>query len=230
MDKIISVATVLCLTAVWSAGFVGVRDYTRSVLSNSGTTVSPSQATELTLTLVTVSPQELYTWIRTAASLDKTGRFLHTKMCSNGIELIRTKQRVRAFPPDAKSSIYQAKISGIDRRDSCAIIEAELVMKTYEKNSRYVMEIIVRRGKHLSIPNEAILEEGDRKIVYLKTKHGHYHPREIQTGLEGEIYTQVTSGLVEGDEVVTFGSFFIDSEYKLKYNQKESMGHAHMHH
>jgi hypothetical protein len=35
-------------------------------------------------------------------------------------------------------------------------------------------------------------------------------------GLQGELYTEVTSGVREGEQVVTFGSFFIDSEFKLK--------------
>jgi len=45
---------------------------------------------------------------------------------------------------------------------------------------------------------------------------GQYEPTPVQTGVQGELYTQVTGGLKDGDQVVTFGSFFIDSEYKLK--------------
>ena len=41
-------------------------------------------------------------------------------------------------------------------------------------------------------------------------------PREIHTGIQGELYTQVTDGVKDGDQVVTFGSFFIDAEQKLK--------------
>ena len=41
-------------------------------------------------------------------------------------------------------------------------------------------------------------------------------PRTIETGLEGELYTQVTTGLAEGDQVVSIGSFFVDADNKLK--------------
>ena len=41
-------------------------------------------------------------------------------------------------------------------------------------------------------------------------------PQEIQTGLQGELFTEITGGLKDGDQVVTFGSFFIDAEHKLK--------------
>jgi hypothetical protein len=41
----------------------------------------------------------------------------------------------------------------------------------------------------LSIPNEAIIEEGDRRVVYIEKSPGQYEPVEIQTGLQGELLT-----------------------------------------
>jgi Cu(I)/Ag(I) efflux system membrane fusion protein len=81
---------------------------------------------------------------------------------------------------------------------------------------RYVAEIITDRGDYLSVPNEAIIEEGHARIVYVQRNEGQYEPQTITAGLQGELYTQVTGGVKDGDKVVTFGSFFIDSEYKLK--------------
>ena len=78
------------------------------------------------------------------------------------------------------------------------------------------MEITVELGNFLSVPNEAIIEEGDRRVVYVEEQKGKYVPHEIEGGVQGELYTAILSGLKEGDQVVTFGSFFIDSEYKLK--------------
>jgi hypothetical protein len=45
---------------------------------------------------------------------------------------------------------------------------------------------------------------------------GEYVPKEVQTGIQGELYTQVLGGLQANTPVVTFGSFFIDAEHKLK--------------
>jgi hypothetical protein len=50
----------------------------------------------------------------------------------------------------------------------------------------------------------------------VKDASGEYMPRTIETGLEGELYTQVTTGLAEGDQVVSIGSFFVDADNKLK--------------
>jgi len=74
----------------------------------------------------------------------------------------------------------------------------------------------VERGPLLSVPNEAIIEEGDAQVVYVQKQPGQFAPREIHTGIQGELYTEVVDGVLDGEEVVTFGSFFIDAEHKLK--------------
>jgi multidrug efflux pump subunit AcrA (membrane-fusion protein) len=79
-----------------------------------------------------------------------------------------------------------------------------------------VVEIVTQRGDLLSVPNEAIIEEGTSQVVYVQRGEGQYEPQTIHTGIQGELYTQILDGVKEGDQVVTFGSFFIDSEYKLK--------------
>jgi Cu(I)/Ag(I) efflux system membrane fusion protein len=78
------------------------------------------------------------------------------------------------------------------------------------------MEIVVEQGPFLSVPNEAIIEEGNRHVVYVQQHEAQYVPQEVRTGVQGELYTQVIDGVKEGDQVVTFGSFFIDAEHKLK--------------
>jgi len=80
---------------------------------------------------------------------------------------------------------------------------------------RYVLEIVTERGEFLSVPNEAIIETNGKHVVYVQ-QQGRYVPRDIQVGIQGELYTQVLDGLKPGEQVVTFGSFFIDAEYKLK--------------
>jgi Cu(I)/Ag(I) efflux system membrane fusion protein len=131
-------------------------------------------------------------------------------------DLIIPGQRVRAFALQAKSSMFQARISRVTKTQGGVTVEAALSSAGLENTSNYIMEITVDRGEFLSIPNEAIIEEGTRRIVYIQKEAGQYAPVEIQTGLQGELLTEVVKGVNPGDQVVTFGSFFIDSEYKLK--------------
>jgi Cu(I)/Ag(I) efflux system membrane fusion protein len=79
-----------------------------------------------------------------------------------------------------------------------------------------VLEIVAEGGDLLAVPNEAIIETGGTQVVYVQQAGGRYAPREIKTGLRGELFTQVIEGLTAGEQVVTIGSFFIDAEHKLK--------------
>ncbi len=65
-----------------------------------------------------------------------------------------------------------------------------------------------------SVPSESIIATGKRKVVIVKEAHG-YRPVEIETGQERDGYTEILSGLSEGEEVVASGQFLIDSEASL---------------
>lgn len=66
----------------------------------------------------------------------------------------------------------------------------------------------------LSAPSESIIATGKRNVVIVKEAHG-YRPVEIETGQERDGYTEILSGLSEGEEVVASGQFLIDSEASL---------------
>ncbi len=69
----------------------------------------------------------------------------------------------------------------------------------------------------LVIPQEAVIDSGLRKIVFLALGKGKFAPRPVALGLEGESGTfQVLEGLQEGDTVVTSAQFMFDSESRLR--------------
>ncbi len=218
---------VLSLLFVGFVNAQGVRDYTRAKHDAS---VSAAQAIELTLTVVKTEKQVLQTWVRTAANIDVLKKKLTAMVCTPEANLIIIGQRVRAFPPSSKSSIYQSRVAEVSQDNGCVRIVALLPREAFGTEQRYVMEIIAHRGEYLSIPNEAIIEEADHQIAYVQHHKGHYVPQIIRTGIKGELYTQILQGLDDGDEVVTFGSFFIDADYKLNKAKQAGMGLAHHNH
>ena len=231
-----SASRLVCLVLLASgAGFGSgahsqtIREHTRPSRTQEGT-VNEAQAVELTLTLVQASKQTIQTWIRTAGVLDESRQLLTGCIHPPEAALVRAEQRVRAFPPDSKSSIYQARVTRVTAGDDCTAVEATLSGPVYGDASRYVMEIIVNLGDFLAIPSEAIIEREGSQVVYVQQHPGHYEPRQILTGRKGELYSEVLEGLNEGDQVVTLGSFFIDADYRLKTAPQDSAGDAHQHH
>ena len=74
-----------------------------------------------------------------------------------------------------------------------------------------------RRDDTLAVPTAAILHSGRRKLVFIAHGDGRFEPREVVTGLKGDHrLTEITSGLMEGELVVTSGQFLIDSESQLQ--------------
>ncbi len=216
-----------------------IRDHTRPNYTHS-TRVNESQAAELTLTLVPVASQNLQTWLRLAGVIDSAKRYLSAIHCTNkkanNPAVIQIGQRIRAFTPDSKSSIFRATVISVAKssnnnvQQQCILITARLSATTKQANKNYIMEIIVQRGQYKAIPKEAIIEEHNSHIVYLQKKSGQFIPRKIKTGLKGELYTEVITGLELGEQVVTLGSFFIDAQYKLSLAQKSGTADAHHHH
>jgi hypothetical protein len=177
--------------------------------------VSQTQASELTLTLTPIEVRPIQDWVRIAGTLGLTGKLLTAHVSTVDAPRVRVGQRARVFSADSKSSMYQARITRIAKQAGRTVIEATLPGSSHDPGASYVLEIVVELGNFLSVPNEAIIEEGDRQVVYVQDGDS-YLPRVIQTGLNGERYTQVLQGVSPGEHVVTTGSFFIDAEYKMK--------------
>jgi membrane fusion protein, copper/silver efflux system len=201
---------------------VGQDVRSRIRLAPRGTVVNQAQAETLTLTMGAVTPRLVQTWVRVAGTIDGNDKVIAADVNGPEAALVKVGQRARAFPPSAKSSMYQAFVTRVTPKAGGATVEVSLAATGRAHSSLYVVEIVVELGPYLSVPNEAIIEEGSTRVVYVQGEGGQYTPHEIHAGLQGELYTQVLDGVKDGDQVVTFGSFFIDAEHKLKGTEAAS--------
>lgn len=71
-------------------------------------------------------------------------------------------------------------------------------------------------GTGLVVPDSAIIDTGDRKLVFLDRADGSLEPREVEVGVRIPEGYQVLRGLAKGDRVVTAANFLLDSESSLK--------------
>lgn len=194
----------------------GVRDHTRPKVVNTSTSVSASQAAELTLTLTEAAMRPVQTWIRTAGTLDQSGRVLTAFVEAADGKLAAVGQRVRAFPVTYRTQVREGYVTKVASRAGGVEVQATLDDRKHYDDARYLLEVIVEQGPFLSIPNVSIIEDGDEHVVYVQSAPGRYDRRAIEIGRQGELYTEVRGGLAAGDQVVSIGSFFVDAEHKLK--------------
>jgi membrane fusion protein, copper/silver efflux system len=78
------------------------------------------------------------------------------------------------------------------------------------------IEIAVKQGNRLSIPESAIIDTGISHVVYVDLGNGAFEPREVKLGLRINGYAEVIQGLKEGESVASAANFLIDSEAQLK--------------
>jgi Cu(I)/Ag(I) efflux system membrane fusion protein len=67
----------------------------------------------------------------------------------------------------------------------------------------------------LLVPKSAVLQTGERSMVFHRMANGQLHPMEVVTGLSSGDQVQVLSGLREGHVVVASATFLIDAESNL---------------
>ena len=68
----------------------------------------------------------------------------------------------------------------------------------------------------LSVPSEAVIQTGERKVVIVAQEGGKFQPVDVETGAEADGRTVIRKGLTAGQQVVVSGQFLIDSESSLK--------------
>ncbi|MBI4651711.1 efflux RND transporter periplasmic adaptor subunit [Candidatus Desantisbacteria bacterium] len=77
-------------------------------------------------------------------------------------------------------------------------------------------KIKINLGKKLAVAEEAVMDTGERKVIFIAKPKGYFESREVKLGTKAGNYYEVINGVSSGEIVVTSGNFFIDSETRLK--------------
>ena len=67
----------------------------------------------------------------------------------------------------------------------------------------------------LAVPETAVIDTGDKKIVYVQRGEGVFEGIEVKLGSKSDGFYSVVSGLLPGDQVAAAGAFLIDAETRL---------------
>lgn len=78
------------------------------------------------------------------------------------------------------------------------------------------VEIATAPHEALLVPDDAVIDSGTRRVVYVTGEGDALTPREIEVGLRANGQYEVRSGLREGERVVLGASFLLDSEARLR--------------
>ncbi|MFL5303428.1 MAG: efflux RND transporter periplasmic adaptor subunit, partial [Anaeromyxobacteraceae bacterium] len=66
------------------------------------------------------------------------------------------------------------------------------------------------------VPSDAIVDSGLVKRVFVQTAEGSFEPRVVETGWRSGDQVEVVKGVRPGERVVSSGTFFLDSETRMR--------------
>lgn len=78
------------------------------------------------------------------------------------------------------------------------------------------VELKIPLGKRLAVPREAVLESGERHVIFINHGEGKLEWRNAKLGVQAGDWVEILEGLKEGEQIVTSANFLIDSESRLK--------------
>ncbi|MBD3257117.1 efflux RND transporter periplasmic adaptor subunit [candidate division GN15 bacterium] len=94
-------------------------------------------------------------------------------------------------------------------------------------------EVILARAvpdERLVVPRKAVINSGERQMVFVASGEDTYQPRVVSTGVVGsDDMVEIQSGLNDGEDVVVSGQFLLDSETRLNEVLAQGGGHQHDH-
>jgi cobalt-zinc-cadmium efflux system membrane fusion protein len=162
--------------------------------------------------------------------MDPTILCIDAEIYEKDIAKTRIEQDVEVTVPAYPGESFMGKtcyISDVLKEETRTI-----TVRTEVENTGYKLKpgmfanvkiFLNHQTKVLVLPREAILDEKDEKIIFVK-REGKYFPLIVQTGIKEKGYVEILSGIREGDEVVTRGNFQLKSKL---YDEILKKAHVH---
>lgn len=162
--------------------------------------------------------------------------WIYADIYESDLSWIKQGQSVKVTAISFPAEEFSGKISAIDpvinpmtrsTRIRAKIDNPQLKLKPEMYVDIFIEAYLTdEEGNHkmaLAIPQNALLDTGERKIVYLDLGKGEYLGKEVEAGPAASAYVNgqkqefylVAKGLKEGDRVVTRANFLIDSQSQI---------------
>jgi len=148
--------------------------------------------------------------------------WVYAQVFEGDASLVEPGMRMDVDIPAHPDRRYETTVLGIDPSvtPGSRTVRVRALLATPDGDLRpdsfVTATIEVPLGDRLAVPRAAVLDAGERRLVFVVSGDAHFAPREVTLGpLAGDFYA-VDAGLTAGEEVVTSANFLIDSESRLQ--------------
>ena len=130
--------------------------------------------------------------------------------------------RVRIAAPNAAGRPTEAQVGSVLPQFDPATRTLKLRLEA--ENADYALrpdmfvnvELPVSLPRAVTVPVDAVVDSGLKKIVFVDRGNGYFDPRRVQTGWRFEDRVEILKGLAPGERIVLSGVFLLDSESRMK--------------
>lgn len=149
--------------------------------------------------------------------MDPSVLWVDAEIFERDIGRIRIGQDVRVSVPAWPGEIFTGKVSYIgdllNQETRTVTVRTEVQNRGFKLKPGMFADVIISLNgsqKLLAVPAEALLDDRNQKIVFVK-EGGRYIPRVVDAGQVQNGFCAISSGLQEGEEVVVKGNYTLKS-------------------
>lgn len=153
----------------------------------------------------------------------KGGRvWMYADVYAQDLRYVKKGQAVEAASPSLPGTVFRGSVAAKDAVINPQTRSARVRVEVVDTEGHLLPDmylnakIVVPLGKRLAVPKRAVLDTGERQLVFVSTGEGRFEPREVRVGARADAFIEIREGVAEGESVVTSGQFLIDSESNLK--------------
>ncbi len=138
------------------------------------------------------------------------------------VQYIKTGQNVEITSGSYPGEIFNAKINFVDPIFDSQSRTLQVRIDVSNRGGKLKPDMFVKVRintfftQNLAVSKNAVIRMGDKDLVYVEKEKGVYTPKVVKIGYEQEGYYEITSGLMEGEKIVSSGGFLIDSEAQIQ--------------
>ncbi|NLR97298.1 efflux RND transporter periplasmic adaptor subunit [Rhizobium sp. P38BS-XIX] len=133
----------------------------------------------------------------------------------NGAEVNVT---VRSLPGKSFKGVVDLIYPEVDMQTRTTKVRIELPNPDGVLLSNMYADVEIEAGAPnpvVAVPNSAIVDTGDRQVVFIDKGDGKFEPKDVKLGVRGDDSTEIRQGVAAGDEVVVSANFLLDAESNL---------------
>jgi Cu(I)/Ag(I) efflux system membrane fusion protein len=125
---------------------------------------------------------------------------------------------VRSLPGRAFQGTVDLIYPEIQQQTRTIKVRVELSNPDGVLMSNMYAEVEIEAGVQkpvVTVPNSAVIDTGDRQVVFIDKGDGKFEPKDVKLGVRGDDQTEITKGIAAGDQVVVAANFLLDAESNL---------------